>query len=111
MERSALPVGRTLAELDMPRSSFYRWYQQYQQEGVQGLEPQPAKRRQFRNRLPVAVCDQIVQMARARCASRRFFDDQVGPFSIGRLKNISLTRHGHQAMPSMVAALRKCPTW
>jgi len=41
VEHSALPVGRTLAELDVPRSppriggrgSFYRWYQQYQQDG------------------------------------------------------------------------------
>jgi len=40
VEHSALPVGRTLAELDVPRSSFYRWYQQYQQEGEKGLDPQ-----------------------------------------------------------------------
>ena len=45
VEDSALPIGRTLAELDVPRSSFYRWYQQSHREGVQGLEPQPSKRR------------------------------------------------------------------
>jgi len=47
VEHSALPVGRTLAELDVPRSSFYRWYHQYQPEGEQGVGPQPSKRRQF----------------------------------------------------------------
>ena len=47
VEHSALPIGRTLAELDVPRSSFYRWYQRYQQEGEKGLESQPSKRRQF----------------------------------------------------------------
>ena len=69
VEHSALPVGRTLAELDVPRRSFsrqdtgtvYRWYQQYQQEGEKGLEPQPSKRRQFWNRLPEPVCHQIVR--------------------------------------------------
>ena len=28
VEHSALPVGRTLDELDVPRSNFYRWYRQ-----------------------------------------------------------------------------------
>ena len=50
----------------MPRSSFYRWYQQYQQEGEQGLEPQPSERRQFWNRLPEPVCDRIAQLALAQ---------------------------------------------
>jgi putative transposase len=66
VEHSALPIGHTLAELDVPRSSFYRWYQQYQQDGQKGLEPQPSKRQQFWNRLPEQVCDQIIQMALAQ---------------------------------------------
>jgi putative transposase len=28
VEHSALPVGRTLAELAVPCSNFYRWYRQ-----------------------------------------------------------------------------------
>ena len=36
VEHSALPIGRTLAELDVPRSSIYRWYRQYQQDGQKG---------------------------------------------------------------------------
>jgi len=63
VEHSGLPVGRTLAELDVPRSNFYRWYQQSQQEGEKGLEPQLSKRRQFWNRLPEPVCDRIVPEA------------------------------------------------
>jgi transposase-like protein len=65
VEHSTLPVGRTLDELDVPRNSFYRWYRQYQQDGLKGLEPQPSKRRHFWNRLPEAVCDQILQMVLA----------------------------------------------
>ena len=47
VEHSALPVGRTLNERDVSRSSFYRWCRQYQQGGQRGLEPQPSRRRQF----------------------------------------------------------------
>ena len=84
-EHFTLPIGRTLAELDVPRSSFYRWYQQYQQEGEQGLEPQPSKRRQFWNRLPEPVCDQIVRLALAEPekSARQLawlFTDQEGYF-------------------------------
>ena len=72
-EHSALRGVRTVAELDVPsrpprtgtRGSFYRWYQQYQQEGEQWLEPHPSKRWQFWNRVPEAVCEQIVQLALA----------------------------------------------
>jgi len=93
VEHSALPVGRTLDELDVPRSSFsrkdtgtvYRWYRQYQQDGQKGLEPQPSRRRQFWNRLPESVCDQIIQLALAEPekSARQLawqFTDQEGYF-------------------------------
>ena len=85
VEHSALPIGRTLAKLDVPRSSFYRWYQRYQQDGEQGLEPQPSKRRQFWNCLPEPVCDQIVRLALAQPekSARQLawlFTDQEGYF-------------------------------
>jgi transposase-like protein len=34
VETSDLPVKRTLEELDVPRSSFYRWYDRYQESVV-----------------------------------------------------------------------------
>ena len=39
VEESELPVKRTLAELGVSRSSFYRWYRQYLDDGPEGLEP------------------------------------------------------------------------
>jgi transposase-like protein len=36
---SQLGVKRTLEELDVPRSSFYRWYKRYQEEGYDGQFP------------------------------------------------------------------------
>jgi len=33
VEHSALSVKKTLEELQVPRSTFYRWYKQYLEEG------------------------------------------------------------------------------
>ena len=37
VEDSALSVRRTLREIKVSRSSFYRWYVAYQQDGLEGL--------------------------------------------------------------------------
>src|SRR6476661_6664823 len=37
VEHSALSVKKTLDELQVPRSTFYRWYKQYLEEGEEGL--------------------------------------------------------------------------
>ena len=63
VEESALPVRQTLAELDVPRSTFYRWYAQYQQAGYEGLVDRQPQQRQFWNRIPSAVREQVVQIA------------------------------------------------
>jgi len=38
VERSHLPVRRTLRHLGVPKTSFYRWYDRYQSFGERGLE-------------------------------------------------------------------------
>ena len=38
VEQSRLPVRRTLEHLGLPRSTFYRWYDQYQTGGPEALE-------------------------------------------------------------------------
>ena len=38
VEDSELSVRRTLLELKVSRSSFYRWYRAYEQGGFEGLE-------------------------------------------------------------------------
>ena len=37
VEHSALSVKKTLDELQVPRSTFYRWYKQYLEEGEAGV--------------------------------------------------------------------------
>jgi transposase InsO family protein len=65
VEHSDLSITRTLDELDVPRSSFYRWYQKYQEDGYEGLADYKSSPRQFWNRIPDIVRDQVVQIALA----------------------------------------------
>src|SRR5687768_17243422 len=65
VEESELPVKQTLEELDVPRSTFYRWYQRYQMAGLAGLEEEPTAPHQFWNRIPDSVRDRVVHLALA----------------------------------------------
>jgi transposase-like protein len=65
VEHSDISITRTLEELDVPRSSFYRWYQKYQEDGYKGLADSMSSPRQFWNRIPDIVRDQVVQIALA----------------------------------------------
>jgi putative transposase len=63
VEASDLSVKQTLQELDVPRSTFYRWYQRYQHAGYEGLEAAKPQARQFWNRIPDRVRDEVVDLA------------------------------------------------
>lgn len=63
VEGSSLSVKQTLAELDIPRSTFYRWYDHYLEAGYDGLQDRQPQQRQFWNRIPQAVREQVVQIA------------------------------------------------
>jgi transposase InsO family protein len=66
VETSDLPVKQTLAELDVPRSSFYDWYRRYIDRGFAGLAQKRPQRRQFWNRIPDVVRQQVVEIALER---------------------------------------------
>jgi putative transposase len=63
VEESGLPIKKALAELNIPRSTFYRWYERYQTAGYDGLEDAPRQQRQFWNRIPDSVREHVVQVA------------------------------------------------
>jgi transposase InsO family protein len=63
VENSSLSIKATLAELDVPRTTFYRWYLRYQEWGPDGLSDRKAGPRQFWNRIPQAVREQVVKVA------------------------------------------------
>jgi transposase InsO family protein len=66
VEESDLSARRTLEQLQVSRSSFYRWYQAYVEHGAEGLKPKPSSRRQFWNKIPPEHRRQVVEVALAR---------------------------------------------
>jgi transposase InsO family protein len=63
VETSQLPVKQTLAELEVPRSTFYDWYRRYAEAGYDGLADRLPQRQQFWNRIPDSVREQGVDVA------------------------------------------------
>ena len=63
VEESHLPARRTLEILGIARSSFYRWYDRYQQGGPEALADRPSRPDRVWNRIPDEVREQIIDMA------------------------------------------------
>ena len=63
VERSHLPIRRTLDKLGIPKTTFYRWYDLYQAFGGSGLEDRTTGPGRVWNRIPDAVRQQVVELA------------------------------------------------
>ena len=63
VEQSHLPVRRTLEKLGILPGSFYRWYDRYQDGGVEALKDKTSKPSRVWNRIPDQVRGRIVGMA------------------------------------------------
>ena len=63
VERSHLPVKKTLDMLGIPRTTFYRWYDRYLEDGLDGLADKSPCPGSVWNRIPGNIRDQIVEMA------------------------------------------------
>ena len=63
VEESELFVRRTLREIKVRRSSFYRWYRACEENGLDGLENQRRAVRQCWNRIPGSVGESIIVVA------------------------------------------------
>jgi len=63
VEESGLPIKQTLAEVGIARSTFYRWYERYQAEGLDGLVDHKPIPRHCWNQIPATVRDQVVEVA------------------------------------------------
>ncbi len=61
VEGSDLPVKKTLEQLQVSRSSFYRWYRIYVDYGAKGFDE--SRRRQFWNRIPDSERERVVEVA------------------------------------------------
>ena len=63
VERSHLPVRRTLAKLGIPTTTFYRWYDRYRAFNEAGLEDRNCGPGRVWNRIPDDTRGQIVELA------------------------------------------------
>jgi putative transposase len=67
VEQSHLSARKTLEQIGVPRATFYRWYEQYQTGGPEGLEDRPSQPSRVWNRIPDEVRSQIVTLALEQC--------------------------------------------
>ena len=59
---SELGVNKTLRELGIPKSTFYKWYKAYLERGSNGLHPARKTRRQW-NSIPAEQRQLVVEVA------------------------------------------------
>ena len=63
VEASGLPTKRTLAELDISRSTFYNWYRKYHDYGYEGLQDKHPGPRRIWNKIPEQEKQKVVDLA------------------------------------------------
>jgi len=63
VEGSHLPVKRTLDMLGIPRSTFYRWYDDYAEGGLDALADRSPRPKSVWNRIPEKIRDDFVGFA------------------------------------------------
>lgn len=64
--RSDLGVNRTLREIGLNKSTFYKWYKAYSDFGVEGLEPSNRSTRRQWNSIPQEQKNLVVELALER---------------------------------------------
>jgi len=63
VEESQLSTRRTLAELQVPQSTYYDWYKRYVDQGYDGLADRKPSPRQFWNRIPQDEREKVKDIA------------------------------------------------
>ncbi len=108
VEQSHLPVRRTLGQIGIPRSTFYRWYDQYQTGGPEALDDRSPRPDRVWNRIPDDVGFGIgIAHGYATLGSIGFegrFDDAA----IGTVSNVA-SRLCDEAKPGQVLISTPCP--
>jgi len=66
VEQSHLSVRQTLDRLGIPKTTFYRWYDKYLEDGPEGLEDKPSRPKRVWNRILDKVRSLIVGLALER---------------------------------------------
>jgi transposase InsO family protein len=63
VEGSEIGVKRTLKELAVCRSSYYRWYKAYKEEGFEGLSNKKSNPKRIWNKIPDEEKEKVVALA------------------------------------------------
>ena len=63
VEASELPVGEVLDQLEIPRSTYYRWRDQFRRRGLAGLRDRPPGSRRVWNQILPQERDRILETA------------------------------------------------
>ena len=63
VETSPLPVRKTLAQIGIPKSTFYAWYDRHLTGGLDALEDHRPKPKRVWNRIPDDVREKVVALA------------------------------------------------
>ena len=63
VEGSHLPTKQTLDMLGIPRTTFYRWYDRYLEEGLDGLTDKRPQPKSVWNRIPSERRDDLIEFA------------------------------------------------
>ena len=63
IETSPLPVRRTLAQIGIPKSTFYAWYERYVAGGIDALQDRKPRPRRVWNRIAEAVREEVLELA------------------------------------------------
>jgi putative transposase len=66
VEGTDLPVRATLRQMGVPRSTFYGWYQRYEEFGFDGLHHKTPAPQQRWNKISQAIHDEVLDMALTR---------------------------------------------
>ena len=97
VEQSHLPARRTLAQLGIPKTTFYRWYDLFLTHGPEGLEDGTGGSARVWNRIADTVRGEIVEMAlehtelSPRELAVKFCDEKSYLFP--RLRSIACSRN------------------
>ena len=62
VEGASLPIRRTLAQLGIPKSTFYGWYNRYLDGGAEALEDRRPSPERIWNKVPDAICDALIKL-------------------------------------------------
>ena len=63
VEGSDLDPNRTLCELGINKSTFYKWYGRFKEQGYDGLAPKLRARNSYWNKIPEKVRNEVVELA------------------------------------------------